>query len=177
MRKLLILVILALILTAGLVSQDQLVSAQTPSPTQQGPQQDSVGNSIQPDSVSPDALTLFTISNPYCYQPDPSVNSCNVNFRYIQANDNQSSAPYMTWLAITISSKNRFTATAFFEGTIYVTYDMIPGGMKVPCGLPNAGGAGTQFGNVYGVVVQPLDSSRNPMSTDIANVTCPAFAP
>jgi len=138
-----------------------------------GARSDLSGNTID----TTNALTGFTISNPYCYQPDPQLNQCSINFRYIQATDNQTSAPYMTWLAITISGKNRCNATAFFEGTIYYSYDMAPGGLKVPCGTPNAGGAGTAYGNVYGVTVQPLDSSRNPMSTDIANVTCPAYSP
>jgi hypothetical protein len=40
---------------------------------------------------------------------------------------------------------------------------------------PNAGGAGDQIGNVYAVSIRPLDTSQNPMSTDIANVSCPAF--
>ena len=50
--------------------------------------------------------------------------------------------------------------------------------MKVPCGPPNAGGgAGAQYGNVYSVTVQPLDASRNPISTDTASVACPAYSP
>ena len=126
---------------------------------------------------STNALTSFTVSNPYCYQPDPQLDQCAINFRYIQATDNQSSAPYMTWLAVTISGKKRLSMTAFFEGVLTFSYDMVPAGLKVPCGSPNAGGAGTQFGNVYGVTIQPLDSSRNPLSTDIANVTCPAYSP
>jgi hypothetical protein len=130
---------------------------------------------LSPPTAAVAALTGFTISNPYCYQPDPSVGDCFVNFRYIQATDNQSSAPFMTWLRITIEGKNRLQETAFFEGTITYTFDMAPTGLKVPCGAPNAGGAGNQIGNVYGVTVQPLDSSRNPMSTSIANVSCPAF--
>lgn len=126
---------------------------------------------------SPNALTSFTVSNPYCYQADPQLDQCAINFRFVQATDNQSTAPFMTWLAVTITGKKRLSLTAFFEGTITYTYDMAPAGLKVPCGAPNAGGAGTQYGNVYGVTVQPLDSSRNPMSTDIANVTCPAYSP
>ena len=83
----------------------------------------------------------------------------------------------MTWLTINISSKTRFSATAFFEGTITYSYSMIPDGFKVPCGAPNAGGAGNQYGQVYDVVVTPLDASRNSMSTDTAKVTCPAHTP
>lgn len=173
MRKFVFAGILVLILTGGLLMADYRTSAQTvPStPPLTGP------SGTQADPNAPDSLTSFTVSNPYCYQPDPAVDKCSINFRFIQTTDNQSSAPYMTWLAITISGQKRYNATAFFEGTITYSYDMIPDGLTVACGAPNAGGAGTQFGNVYGVTIQPLDSSRNPMSTDIANVTCPAFNP
>jgi hypothetical protein len=176
MRKILVLVTLALALGVFYFSFNRQVSAQTPAPTLT-PILNASGPAGQINSVSPNALTSFTVSNPYCYQPDPSLNQCSINFRFIQTNDNQSSTPYLTWLTITITGKNRYSATAFFEGSITYSYDMIPNGFTVPCGLPNAGNAGMQFGNVYGVTIQPLDSSRNPMSTDIANVTCPAFAP
>jgi hypothetical protein len=175
MRKLLAIGLIALLLVAGLLFTRSNTAAQTAPPTP-APQLGPAG-STNLKLNSPDALTSLTVSNPYCYQPDPAANQCYINIRSIQATDNQSSAPYMTWLTISISNKNRYSSTAFFEGTIYYTYDMVPGGLKVPCGAPNAGGAGNQYGNVYGVVITPLDSSRNPMSTDTANVTCPAFAP
>jgi hypothetical protein len=168
--------IVVLILLTGIVFIGQRVFAEMNTPDQPLPQ-DSSGPAGSQESSSPDALTSFTISNPYCFQPNPAVDACSINFRFIQATDNQSSPPYMTWLTITISQKTRFSATAFFEGTISYSYDMMPNGMTVPCGAPNAGGAGDKYGFVYGVTVQPLDSSRNPMSTDIANATCPAFAP
>jgi hypothetical protein len=173
MRKLAVTGFIGLMLIAGLWFTQKSTAAQTapaPPSTQVGP----AGSA---NLSAPDALTSFTISNPYCYQPDPNADQCYINFRSIQANDNQSSAPYMTWLTITISNTTRFSATAFFEGTIFYTYDMVPGGLKVPCGAPDAGGAGNLYGNVFGVKVTPLDSNRTAMSTDIANVTCPAYAP
>jgi len=175
MKKLFVFGFFGFLLIASLLYTQKHTAAQTipPAPIlQTGP-----AGSAEAVPGASDALTSFTVSNPYCYQPDPSADQCYINFRYIQTTDNQSSAPYMTWLAITISGKKRFNATAFFEGTITYTYDMAPGGLAVSCGAPNAGGAGTQYGNVFGVTIQPLDSSRNPMSTDIANVTCPAYAP
>lgn len=174
MRKFVFAGSLVLILMGGIFAADNLTSAQIAPPTPpplMGP------GETQADPSVPNSLTSFTVSNPYCYQPDPAVDKCSVNFRFIQATDNQSSAPFMTWLAITISGKKRYNATAFFEGAITYSYDMVPNGLTVPCGPPNASGAGNQFGYVYGVTIQPLDSSRNPMSTDIANVTCPAFSP
>ena len=174
MRKFIFAGIIVLMLTGGMLMVDKRTSAQIAPPT---PPPRTGPSGIQADPSSPNSLTSFTVSNPYCYQPDTAVDKCSINFRYIQATDNQTSSPYMTWLAITISGKKRFNATAFFEGTIYYSYDMVPNGMTVPCGAPDAGGAGSQYGNVYGVTIQPLDSSRNAMSTDIANVTCPAFVP
>jgi len=168
--------ILVILLGIGLVSSGQWVFAQTDVPTP-APMANAASSAGQMEVLSPNALTSFTVSNPYCFQPDPALDQCKINFRYIQVNDNQSSSPYLTWLTINILGKNRFTATAFFEGTISYSYNMDLDGFKVPCGLPNAGGAGTLYGNVYSVSIRPLDSSRNPMSTDIANVTCPAFSP
>jgi hypothetical protein len=174
MRKFIFAGMLVLLLAGAIVLANQRASAQTPLPTPV-PLTGPGGTRAEP--LAPSSLTSFVISNPYCYQPDPAVDQCAINFRFVQANDNQSYAPYMTWLAFTISGKKRYNATAFFEGTITYSYDMVPNGLKVPCGPPNAGGAGYQYGYVYGVTVQPLDISRNPMSTDIANVTCPAFSP
>ncbi len=174
MRKLLLGSCLLLAMIGGLIAAHEHASAQAVTQTPL-PRSGPAGTESGP--LTPNSLTSFLISNPYCYQPNPSVNQCSVNFRYIQATDNQTSAPFMTWLAIKISGKTRFNATAFFEGTIYYSYDMVPDGITVPCGTPNAGGAGSQFGYVYGVQVSPLDSNHNAMSTDIANVTCPAFSP
>jgi hypothetical protein len=175
MRNLLVIGSIGLILIAGFLFTQKSTAAQTTPSTpsaQVGP-----AGSVNLNPSSPNALTAFSISNPYCYLPDPSVNQCYINFRFIQATDNQSAAPYMTWLTFSISGKTRYSSTAFFEGTITFTYDMVPGGIKVPCGAPNAGGAGNQYGFVYSATITPLDSSRNPMSTDIANITCPAYAP
>ena len=173
MRYLSILGVLLLVLIFGLLSTHGSAAAPAATPVPASGV-DAAGNTAP---QLPNSLTNFTISNPYCYQPDPSLNKCNINFRYIQAVDNQSSAPFMDWLSITISGKTRFNATAFFEGVITYTYDMLPNGIQVACGTPGAGGAGMAFGNVYSVVVTPLDSSRNAMSTDTAVVTCPAYAP
>jgi len=175
MRKLLIFGFIGLLVFAGLLFTRKTTAAQkdlSMPVDQSGP-----AGSTSIDPSSPDGLTSFTVSNPYCYQPDPSVDQCSINLRYIQANGNQTSSPYLTWLTISISSKNRFSASAFFEGAITYSYSMIPDGFKVPCGAPNEGGAGNQYGLVYGVVITPLDSARNPMSTDTANVTCPAYVP
>jgi hypothetical protein len=177
MRKQIVFGFLAVILISGLILIGEHAITAKGAFDDNVSQQDTGPAGTEGSNSAPDALIAFTISNPYCYQPNPAVDQCSINFRFIQAQDNQTSAPYMTWLAITISNKKRYNATAFFEGTITYSYDMVPGGLIVPCGPPNASGAGDAYGYVYGVTVQPLDSSRNPMATDIANLTCPAFTP
>jgi hypothetical protein len=175
MRNLLFFGFIGIMLIGGLLFTQVSTAAQTaPSvPTAQaGP-----AGSINPNPSSPNSLTSFTVSNPYCYQPDPNLNQCYINIRSIQAVDNQSTAPFMTWLTISISDTTRLGATAFFEGTILYTYDMAPGGLKVPCGAPNASGLGASYGFLYPVKITPLDSTRAVMSTDTAEVTCPAYAP
>ena len=175
MRKFFAIGFIGLLLVAGLLYTRNDISAQT-APPMPAPQVGPAG-SANLQLSSPDALTSFTVSNPYCYQPDPAADQCYINLRSVQATGNQSSAPYLTWLTVSISDTTRFSATNFFESTILYTYDMVPGGFKVSCGAPNAGGAGDQYGNVYHVKITPLDSNRTAMNTDTANVTCPAYAP
>lgn len=126
---------------------------------------------------SPNALTSNTLSNPYCYQPDPQVNACVINIRYAQITDNQSTSPHMLRWVVSINSKVRLVENLFFEGTVYFNYDMAPTGLKVPCGSPNAGGGGTQYGNQYFVTTKPLDTSGASMGSATAFLFCPAFSP
>ena len=177
MSKRIISVIFVLAVLSGAVFAAQRVFAEDNTPGQALPPQNSASSGPQGSLSSPGALVSFTVSNPYCYQPNPSVDACSINVRSIQAVGDQVSAPYMTWLAISISGKSLLNTTAFFEDTITYAYNMVPDGLIVPCGAPNAGGAGDKYGYVYGLTIQPLDSNRNPMATDIANITCPAYTP
>ncbi|MGB8716466.1 MAG: hypothetical protein WCD66_08895 [Rhodanobacteraceae bacterium] len=135
-------------------------------------------NDVQGSQVSgPNALTSNTLSNPYCYQPDPQVNECVINIRYAQITDNQSTSPYMLRWVVSINSKVRLVENLFFEGTVYFSYDMAPTGLKVPCGSPDAGGGGMQYGNQYLVKAEPLDTSGASMGYSQAILFCPAFSP
>ncbi len=71
----------------------------------------------------------------------------------------------------------RYVENLFFENNLYFSYDMMPGGLQVPCGAPNAGGGGTSYGNQYLVKVEPLDSTGAGMGYDQASLLCPAYAP
>ncbi len=175
MRKILVAAIALAILSVGLfVAEQQQASAQnipaTPAPQNEtGP----AGTRVN----SPNALTYKLLSNPYCYQPNPSVDQCFINIRYYQATDNGTSAPYMLHAAISISGTVRANENLFFENNIYYSYDMIPSSFQVLCGAPNAGGGGSAYGNVYLVKVEPIDSTGTGMGYDQASLLCPAYAP
>lgn len=131
---------------------------------------------------APSSLTSKLLSNPYCYQPDPTVDQCFINARYYQATDNGTTAPFLQYVSVTIGAdfnnlKMRARLNPFFENTIYWTYDQAPGGFKVSCGAPNAGGQGNSYGNLYYLKYQPFDTVGNSMGWDQAGIPCPAFAP
>ncbi len=175
MRKILVAAIILLALPIGLFALGQRqASAQNVTPTPVPQKQTSPsGTRVN----GPDALTYKLLSNPYCYQPNPSVDQCFINIRYYQATDNGTSAPYMLHAAISINGKVRANENLFFENNIYYSYDMAPTGFQVPCGAPNAGGGGSDYGNVYLVKVEPIDSTGAGMGFDQASLLCPAYAP
>ena len=176
MRKLLLLGISSLMLLAGLVLFGQQASAQNPvaSPV---PQTEIRGDARRVvNAAAPNAITSLPMSNPFCSQPDPSVNQCVINVRYWQANDN-GTGNVLAYVNFSIDGKLRFRSNAFFENFVYYTYDMIPGGIKVTCGLPNEGGFGALYGKAYTVDVKAFDTTDNWVLDDQLAVKCPAYNP
>lgn len=169
--------IFAAIVAGGILLFNRPASAQTVPPTPFPGLRTQPDGSIQDNSVSPNALTSKLLSNPYCYQPDPSVNTCYINVRYYSASDNGTSAPYMLGVNISINGALRLRENLFFENNVYYSYDMAPGGLKVPCGTPNQGLAGSAYGLVYLVKVEPIDSGGVGMGYDQASLACPAYNP
>ncbi len=175
MRKRLVVLTVPVIFFAGLLMVElRQASAQNAAPT---PQPQNVSGPAGTRVNGPEALTYKLLSNPYCYQPNPSVDQCFINIRYYQATDNGTSAPFMLSAKISINDKARAIENLFFENNVYYSYDMTPGGFQVPCGAPNAGGGGTDYGNVYLVKVEPIDSTGTGMGYDQASLFCPAYAP
>ena len=176
MRKALGLVIFVLMLTGGLVLVGQRVSAQNPtvSPTPLSEIRGDASRTINPSA--PNVITSLPMSNPYCAQPDPSVNQCAINIRYWQANDN-GTGNTLSYVLLTIDGKLRFRSNTFFENFITYSFDMIPNGIKVACGLPNAGGLGALYGNGYLIDVKAYDATNTWVLEDQQQVKCPAFNP
>lgn len=165
------------IFLSGKPAAAQTASVPTPVPGRRTQPDGSISNSISPSS-----LTGKTLSNPYCYQPDPGLNQCVINLRYYSASDNGTMAPYLNYALISIGTSFsnlvvRTRINLFFENSLSYSYDMIPGGLKVPCGTPNQGGQGNSFGAAYYVKVEPFDTTNTSMGWDQAYLSCPAYAP
>jgi hypothetical protein len=121
-------------------------------------------------------ITSLPMSNPFCSQPDPSVNQCLINIRYWQANDD-GSGNILAYVNFSIDNKLRYRSNAFFEKFVTYSYDMIPGGIKVTCGLPNEGGFGALYGKSYNVDVKAYDVTNTWVLDDQLQVKCPAYNP
>ena len=78
---------------------------------------------------------------------------------------------------VSIDGKLRYRSNTFFENFVSYSYDMIPGGIKVTCGLPNEGGFGTLYGKGYNVDIRAFDVTDNWVLDDQIVVRCPAFNP
>lgn len=168
-----------LLIFAGLFAfSNRQVTAQDTTPPVP-PQTETLGDTSRTiESISPNALVGFIgTSNPYCYQPDASRNECFINVRYMQATDNGTSAPYLSYLELRVDSKVRYQSSTFFENSIYYNYDMIPGGLKVTCGTSNEGGAGVDYGKVYSISIQAKSGDGTNMGGNYAGVKCPAYVP
>ncbi len=176
MRKLFLLGSLVVLVLGGLALFEQRVSAQGTTPTS-APQTEVRGDARRiVNSAAPNAISSLPMSNPYCFQPDPAVNQCSLNVRYWQANDN-GTGNVLAYVNFSLDGKLRYRSNVFFENFVTYSYDMIPGGIKVTCGLPNEGGFGTLYGKAYTVDVKAFDTTNNWVLDDQLAVKCPAFNP
>jgi hypothetical protein len=180
MRKKLLLGILSFMLLAMLAMFGQRVFAQNPTPTPApGPSSpvEVLGDARRMmNTANPNVITSLPMSNPYCSQPDPFVNTCFVNVRYFQANDD-GAGNVLAYVNMSLDGKLRYRSNAFFENFVTYSFDMVPGGIKVTCGAPNEGGFGTLYGRGYTVDVRAYDVTDNWVLDDQLQVKCPAFNP
>jgi hypothetical protein len=176
MRKPFWIGVFLLVLSSGLVFFGQRATAQNPAPTPV-PQVEVSGDAKRiTNNLAPETITSLPMSNPYCAQPDPSVNQCAVNVRYWQANDN-GTGNVLAYVLLSLDGKLRFRSNAFFENFVTYSYDMVPGGIKVACGLPNEGGFGALYGKGYTLDVKAYDVTNNWVLDDQLQVKCPAYNP
>lgn len=123
---------------------------------------------------SPDAVDISFIDSPtpYCYQPDPALDLCYVNFsqHYVSA-----SPSYMIQMSLTLASRVQAVYQGFFQTSMFVSHAMHGQGFQVPCG--DLGSGGNAFlGAAYAWTIRARDSA-NLKSANYGTVYCPGFVP
>ena len=99
-------------------------------------------------------------------------NLCAITWYYLSVD---ASPNYMLWMRIRLGDKLVFHAQGFFQTSMYVPYNMLGQGIKVPCGTPGAGG-NPELGKAYAYTIRARDSA-NLGSANYGTVYCPPFTP
>jgi hypothetical protein len=126
-------------------------------------------------SAAPEQPNISFIDSPSatCYQPDPNQDTCYITWYYMSVDANPN---YMITMTAVL---NNFGPVAhvqgFFQTSMYVPYNMLGQGFKVPCGSPGAGG-NPGLGNAYAYTIRARDSA-NLSSANYGTVYCPPFGP
>jgi hypothetical protein len=125
--------------------------------------------------ASPQQPAIGFIDSPSatCYQPDPALNNCYISWYYLSVN---ASPNYMITMTAVL---NDYGAVAnvqgFFQTSMYVPYNMLGQGVRVPCGALGSGG-NSLLGRAYAYTIRARDSA-NLSSANYGTVFCPAFTP
>jgi len=184
MRKLAITVLATALLFVATFTAIGVVLGQTPL----GPivlsretQNENAREIIASEVVAPEAIAepqqpaIGFIDSPSatCYIPDPGQDSCYVNWYYLSVD---ASPNYMITMTATINNLGPVAhVQGFFQTSMYVPYNMLGQGIKVPCGSLGAGG-NPQLGNAYAYTIRARDSAGL-SAANYGTVYCPAFAP
>jgi hypothetical protein len=108
-----------------------------------------------------------------CYQPDVTQDSCNINWYYLAVD---AGANYMITMTVMLNDYGIVSSSnGFFQTSMYVPYNMLGQGFKVPCGTLGAGGS-SKLGNAYAYTIRARDSA-NLGSANYGTVYCPAYQP
>jgi hypothetical protein len=175
LRSLIIVLSLALV-GAAIAIEVAVGQATDPSILKQEVQGESMREiSAPPTGKVPDQPNIGFIDSPSatCYQPDPSQNNCYISWYYLSVD---ASPNYMITMTTFLNDFGPVAHTqGFFQTSMYVPYNMLGQGFKVPCGSPGAGGD-PQLGKAYAYTVRARDSA-NLGSANYGTVYCPPYTP
>jgi hypothetical protein len=139
-------------------------------------QSESVREIIAPEAgAAPQQPNIGFIDSPSatCYLPDPSQDSCYINWYYLSVD---ASPNYMITMTATINNSGPVAhIQGFFQTSMYVPNNMLGQGFRVPCGSLGAGG-NPQLGNAYAYTIRARDSAGL-SSANYGTVYCPPYNP
>lgn len=179
MRKFMVPIIVTALLFVVAFAALEVVRGQAPLGPQvinRETQGESVREIVAPEAVAaPQQPNIGFIESPSatCYLPDPSQDSCYITWYYMAVD---ASPNYMITMTATLNDIGPIAhVQGFFQTSMYVPYNMLGQGIKVPCGSAGAGG-NPQLGNAYGYTIRARDSA-NLGSANYGTVYCPPFGP
>lgn len=126
-----------------------------------------------PGEKAPDQPNIGFIDSPSatCYQPDQTKNDCYINWYYLSVS---ASPNYMITMTAILNNYGPVAhVQGFFQTSMYVPYNMLGQGFKVPCGPAGAGG-NPELGNAYAYTIRARDSA-NLGSANYGTVYCPHY--
>jgi hypothetical protein len=127
------------------------------------------GQGDRAHAALPSSIAI-SLNNPDCVEVLPQTGMCSIEINNLSITG---SDPSFSRAEVLVNGKLRVEMNGFFESTGYLGQSMVPGGLKVACGLPNAGGL-PDFGKVYQVTANAYMADGTSAS-DSLNVACPAF--
>ena len=128
----------------------------------------SPGEPVQ--AALPATSVSVSISNPSCGQSLPASGVCSIQFGSLTASGSDSS---FSRIEVLVNGKLRVLVDGFFESTAYLNSPMLPGGLKVTCGMPNEGGS-PDYGKAYLITANAYMADGTSASAS-ENVFCPAY--
>lgn len=112
-----------------------------------------------------------------CYQPDPEVDECFINWYYLSVS---ASPDYMINMWVTLNSIGGVAIyQGFFQTSMYIPYGMHGRGIKVPCGplvVSDDPTVTPDHGNAYAYTIRARDSGGL-KSANYGTLYCPAYIP
>lgn len=182
MRRVAISISLAALALAVMFGAIQIASGQTPRPegALQVLQSENQGENMRQIEApagqnAPQAPDISFIDSPTaaCYQPDPNVDECRINWYYMNVSADPNYMISMTVMLNDFGFVARYNG--FFQTSMYVPYNMNGDGFKVPCGGLGSGG-NPYWGRAYGYTIRARDSASL-QSANYGTVYCPAYTP
>jgi hypothetical protein len=179
MRKLFLPLLVAFFLGGAVLSLMQVARGQEAvEPTvlnreAQGENRREIELPAQFDKPEEPAIGFIDSPSATCYQPDPGVDACYLNWYYLSVD----AAPnYMITMTLSLNDTGPALHTqGFFQTAMYVPSTMLGDGIKVSCGALGAGG-NPLLGKAYAYTVGARDSAGF-KSANYGTVYCPAYIP
>jgi hypothetical protein len=128
---------------------------------------------LAPSGVEEPSISLVDAITPYCFQPNPGLDECVINWASIHVEGTPASMDVMTATIDGLGVVARYHG--FFQETMDVSHAMNGRGFQVPCGPPGAGGR-AQLGHGYDWTIRAEDTGGQASSSS-GVIYCPPFNP